>query len=209
MCYSQWGEDMILKRLCGSHAGFYVDVGAYHPLHYSNTYLLYKRGWQGINIDPNPDSIRLFNLHRRRDININCGVSKEVATKKYFIFNHQSCNTFSEKQKDAMLQKRFIRLVNTADVECLPLQNILDTHARGMQIDFLNVDVEGMNLEVLQSLDWNQVLPRVICIEDDEFDFSNTDGYGSAIYTFLSDLPGNPYMLHSKIGFSCIYVRKA
>lgn len=201
--YSQFGEDIVLGRLCsGKRKGFYVDVGAYHPMHYSNTHLLYKKGWRGINIDPNPNSIRLFNLHRRRDINVNCGVSEIVYEKPYFIFNHQSCNTFSPAHKEMMLNQSFIKLVREQKISCKPLQHILDEYAPNVCIDFLNIDVEGMGLEVLRSIDWEKTRAEVICIEDDDFDFGNKNNFGSHIFSFLTE---KSYVLDSKIGLSCIY----
>ena len=75
--YSQFGEDVVLRVLVGDlkKPGFYVDVGAYHPKHLSNTYYFYKKGWRGINIDPNPKSIKLFNLLRPSDINLNVAIA--------------------------------------------------------------------------------------------------------------------------------------
>ena len=73
--YSQEGEDLLLRRIFEHQKnGFYVDVGAHHPFRFSNTYLLYKCGWRGINIDAMPGSMRLFRRFRARDINIECGV---------------------------------------------------------------------------------------------------------------------------------------
>lgn len=204
--YGQLGEDVVLEHLfLKQKNGFYVDVGAYHPMHYSNTYLLYKKGWRGINIDPNPSSIFLFNIHRRRDINIQSGVGEKEATKKYFIFNHQSCNTFSEEQKNVMLKKSFIRLIKEISVSCIPLQSILSKYAPNQDIDFLNIDVEGMGVQVLHSIDWSRTKPKAICIEDDDFSFSNQNDFGSEVFSFLTK---KSYVLHSKIGFSCIYLMK-
>ena len=107
--YSQGGEDAVLQHIFSNKKnGFYVDVGANHPMHYSNTYLLYKRGWSGINIDPNPASIKLFNWHRRRDCNINCGIAEEATKKEYYMFNHQSCNTFSKKQEEILSSNLYL-----------------------------------------------------------------------------------------------------
>ena len=204
--YSQWGEDIVLQKIFTAlKNGFYVDVGAYHPFHYSNTYLLYKKGWRGVNVDSNHSSIALFNWHRPRDINLNYGVLSKVTSKPYYVFNHQSCNTFSEEQKEKMLKKSYISLIDTKSVPCMPLQHMLDTHAPGRAIDFLNVDVEGANFEVLQTLDLQRVAPRVICIEDDDFNFTPPSGRSSTICQLLSK---SGYSLHSKIGPSCIYVRE-
>ena len=74
--YSSEGEDLILKRIFDKKKkGVYIDVGAHHPFRVSNTYLLYKRNWTGINIDPLPGSKALFNKHRPKDINLEIGVS--------------------------------------------------------------------------------------------------------------------------------------
>lgn len=204
--YSQFGEDIALKQLFGGQRkGFYVDVGAYHPMHYSNTYLLYKEGWSGINIDPNPNAIRLFKLHRRRDINLNYGIDDESTTKPYFIFNHQSCNTFSIEQKELMLNKSFIKLIKKVEVPCVRLQTVLDKYAPNTEIDMLNIDVEDMGVQVLNSLDWNKVYPKVICIEDDYFDFKNKENFGSEVFSFLT---GKSYTLYTKVGPTCIYKLK-
>lgn len=200
--FSQFGEDIVLNSIFkGKTDGYFVDVGAYHPFHYSNTHLLYKSGWRGINIEPNPVTYNLFKFHRKHDMNINSGVATQVTEENYYIFNHQSCNTFSEEQKDLVLKKKFIKLLRTKKIRCRPLQDILDdahfTHA----VDLLNIDVEGKNLSVLHSLDWERTKPRVVCIEDDNFSFESK----SDIYKFLKE---KGYVLHSKVGLSCIYMQR-
>ena len=202
--YGQWAEDAILEKLLPEKQGFFVDVGAYHPMHYSNTYLLYKRGWRGINIDPNPASILLFNVHRRGDTNLNYGVSERAGEAAYYRFNHQSCNTFSREQKDALLRTKFIRFLGETRIATLPLQSILDEHAADKDIDLLNVDVEGMGLEVLRTLDWDRSAPRIICVEDEDLDLSKQAPYGSAIYTYLTE---RGYSLKSTVGLSSVYAR--
>jgi hypothetical protein len=78
-CYGHSGEDLVLDRLLnGKRMGFYIDVGAHHPTRFSNTYLFYKKGWSGINIDANPKSMELFNRRRSRDINIEVGIAKKM-----------------------------------------------------------------------------------------------------------------------------------
>jgi hypothetical protein len=74
--FSQFGEDLFLaSRFAGKRDGFYVDVGAFHPFNWSNTCLLYQRGWRGLNIEPDPEAIRLFERHRRRDLNVRTAVA--------------------------------------------------------------------------------------------------------------------------------------
>lgn len=203
--YGQWGEDTVLGHLFAKQkTGFYVDVGAYHPMHYSNTYLLYKKGWRGVAVDANPESARLFNRYRKGDTIINSGISSEVSTKTYYIFNHQSCNTFSREQRDLMLKKSFIKLLREIPVACAPLQTLISRHAPGKQIDLLNVDVEGMNLEALKSLNFERTAPKVICVEDDDLDLTLEQPFGSDIHTFLA---GRSYALVARVGHSSIYSR--
>ena len=96
--YSQEGEDMILRRLFENQTkGFYVDVGAHHPIRFSNTYFFYKKGWRGINIDAMPGSMKLFNKIRPRDINIEKAISDKKEVLTYYVFNDPALNGFSKK----------------------------------------------------------------------------------------------------------------
>ena len=78
--YSQEGEDILIERMIGKKKkGFYIDIGAHHPYRFSNTYYFYKQGWSGINIEPNVEHFRYFLKHRKRDINLNKGLSDKAA----------------------------------------------------------------------------------------------------------------------------------
>jgi len=202
--YGQWAEDVALTHIFGKQqSGFYIDVGAFHPKHYSNTYLLYKRGWHGINIDPNYASIALFRWYRPRDINLMMGIGQDEGKKTYYEFNHQSCNTFSREQMEHMRTKKFVRYLGERNVPCMPLKNVIAEYAAGKTVDLLNIDVEGLGLDVLRSIDWELTTIRVICVEDDAFDSVNPQR--SEIYTFLRD---HGYTLSQKVGLSCIYMQK-
>ena len=81
--YSQEGEDMVLERIfAGKKGGFYVDVGAHHPRRFSNTYFFYRKGWKGINIEPNPEAIHAFQSDRKRDTNLQCGISDRPGARR-------------------------------------------------------------------------------------------------------------------------------
>lgn len=165
--YAQEGEDLVLDRFMDDVAtGFYVEVGSHHPFRFSNTYLFYRRGWQGICIDPLPNSKALFNKWRPRDLSLELGVSMMPSNMKYYLFNEPALNTFDPslaKERDGL---RNFRMIGTKDVPSLPLSSILDTHLPANQtIDFLSVDVEGLDLQVLQSNDWNKYRPRFVVAE--------------------------------------------
>ncbi|WP_199769589.1 FkbM family methyltransferase [Helicobacter pametensis] len=165
--YSQEGEDLILKRIFEhQREGFYIDVGAHHPFRFSNTYLFYKRGWKGINIDAMPHSMKLFNTHRPRDINIETPIGKEGQILKYFSFNESALNTFKEEAITRILQNPHYQLIHTYTMETKPLNQILDKHlSPNQQIDFMSIDVEGLDLEVLETNDWIKYRPKILLVE--------------------------------------------
>ncbi len=166
--WSQEGEDQILRRVFESDpSGFYVDVGAHHPMRFSNTYLFYKRGWRGINVDAMPGSMAVFNRHRPRDINLEVGVGPIEGSKPYYMFQEPALNGFSKELSEAReASTNPQKLLEVKCIKVLRLSTLLNAHLpRGQSISFLSVDVEGMDLEVLQSNDWTKYRPRVVLIE--------------------------------------------
>jgi FkbM family methyltransferase len=165
--YSQEGEDMILSRIFeGKRQGFYVDVGAHHPRRFSNTFLFYKRGWSGINVEPNPDAIRIFNSERPRDINLHCGVAESESALKYYYFSDSALNTFDKDVVKSRLENTPYKLVKTEEIAVTRLDHILKMHLPPeTEIDFLSIDVEGFDLSVLKSNDWNLYRPTCVLAE--------------------------------------------
>lgn len=166
-CYSQEGEDMILRRIFeGRRHGFYVDVGAHHPRRFSNTFYFYKRGWSGINIEPNPDALKQFQSDRPRDKNIQLGVADTACMLKYYYFDEPALNTFDEDVVKSRLENTEYRVVNTENVPVERLDKILGTYLpNGKIIDFISIDVEGLDLAVLRSNDWQLFRPKYVLAE--------------------------------------------
>lgn len=171
--YSQEGEDMILRsyfqqKIREKKSGFYVDIGAHHPFRYSNTYFLYKNGWNGINIDATPGSMKYFNLYRPRDINLEIGInlSNEGGgdMKDFFVFHDYALSTFDkELAKERM---NTYPLSHIAKIKTDNINNILKNNIKnGEKIDLLNLDIEGLDLVILKDLDWNLFAPKVILVE--------------------------------------------
>jgi len=164
--YSQEGEDIILRRIFeGQKTGFYVDVGAHHPIRFSNTYYFYQQGWKGINIDPSPNVMEIFRKKRDRDINLEMGVSDRCGQKELFVFNEPALNSFNREYVDDILATSDFRLLGSTLVPVDTLENILASHLGGESIDFLNVDAEEHDLEVLRANDWERFRPRYILVE--------------------------------------------
>lgn len=165
--YAQEGEDLVLQRIfADTPRGFYVDVGAHHPFRYSNTCLFYKQGWRGINIEPNPDAIALFGSERSRDINLQLGVADMRGKMVYHLFDEPAINTFDTGLVRTMLEKTRYKLKATLDVDIERLDKILSDHLpEGVAVDFLSIDVEGLDLAVLKSNDWDRYRPKCVLVE--------------------------------------------
>ena len=164
--FSQEGEDLFLIEFFKNKSeGFYVDVGAFHPFRINNTYALYKKGFRGINIDISATSIDFFNLARSDDINLNIGASNKFENKIFYSKKNLSFhNTFSKSLAESKIQNEPFK--KRYYIECKPLTQIIDdTKFSNKKIDFLNIDAEGHDYEVLRGLDLKKYSPKIICIE--------------------------------------------
>ena len=162
--YSYGGIDNIVSDIFKHQKkGFYVDVGAQHPIKNNNTYLLYKKGWEGINIDIDEKNINLFNVSRPNDCNICAAVSStEKDTNLYYYHAGSPINTLSKQIADR--QKSIIK--ETKVIKTKTLTTIIEsTKFKNKEIDFLSVDVEGLELEVLKGLNLNIYKPKIIVVE--------------------------------------------
>lgn len=161
------GEDLILKRIFGKQElGFYIDVGAHHPKQFSNTYVFYQKGWRGINIDAMPHSMGLFNKLRHRDINIEKAISDQKETLTYYMFNVPALNGFSKELSVERNGVENYRIISEQKIETSTLEEILETYLPiEQEIDFLTIDVEGLDYKVLRSNNWEKYRPKVIVIE--------------------------------------------
>ena len=162
--YAMDGEDTAInlfnKKL---EKGFYVDIGAHHPIQRNNTHLLFKKGWEGINIDINKFSIDLFNFLRPEDLNLQIAVSdKEGELSFYYQKKFSQLNTTDKE----IAKENFQGNYQEKKVKCQTIQNILDNSKyKNKKIDFLNIDVEGAEMKVLNTLNFEIYDPSLICVE--------------------------------------------
>jgi FkbM family methyltransferase len=165
--YAQSGEDLILNLLFSKvKHGFYVDVGANDPFFQSNTHFFYKKGWRGLNIDANAKSIKKLSRFRKRDLNVEALVSNRDEEIQYYYYEKSAYNgcVFREDIPSKLLNSKKIKSIS---LTALILRwNIKD-------INFLSIDVEGLDLEVLESLDLANIRPQAIIIESFSSDLTN------------------------------------
>ena len=177
--YSMDKEDLVVREYFKNKTyGFYVDVGCYHPLQRNNTMLLYQKGWRGINIDISDFSIKLFKFLRPEDLNLNLAISNLEGEIDMF-FQKKLSQLSTIKEKNAKIA--FQGTINNKKILSRRLNSILEeSKYRGKRINFLNIDVEGSDFEVLQSLDFNKYSPELICIEVLEKELEKSD-----VFNFL------------------------
>ncbi len=167
LSFAQEGEDLILDRfLENREKGFYIDIGAYHPIRFSNTYRFYLRGWRGINIDAMPGCMDNFKKIRPRDINLEIPVSEKNQILKYYIFSETAFNTFSENVAKKHIELHNATKIQETELHSMPLYEILNNYMpQNTLIDFMTIDIEGLELPVLKSNDWERYKPEYILVE--------------------------------------------
>jgi FkbM family methyltransferase len=160
--------------------GFYIDVGCYHPIRLSNTKFLYDKGWRGINIDISKKSIDLFKIARKKDINLNIGAgNKNEISKAYFQKDLFHANTLDHGHSE-----RFLKVSNTKEIKVQTLDSVINEHAKNMKIDFIDIDCEGKDLQVLQGLDLSKNKIDLILIEAHGYN-ENTKRSGELIFDIM------------------------
>ena len=158
--YSFGGCDLLIDYIFKSKKkGFYLDVGCQHPVSNNNTYLLYKRGWNGMNIDLDPKNIRLFNLERPKEINICKCVSSNNSKKDLFFF-HPGSPVNSLEKKTIKNKSNF----SLKKIKTFTLNSILEEH-KIRNIDYFNLDVEGHEIDILKNFNISYYKPKVVSVE--------------------------------------------
>ena len=187
----EFGEDIFISRFFKNKlTGNYVDIGCYHPIKGSLTYNLFQKGWSGMNVDLSKVSIDLFKLSRPKDINIQAAITDFDG--ETFYYENGVINQQNSLKENSELKK--------IPIKALKLSTILKQNNL-TNIDFLNIDVEGFDFKVLSTLDFSEIKPTMICIEENNYNTqkifeTNTNKY----------LQNNGYFLASKIGVSLIYI---
>ncbi len=169
--YSQYGEDLMLCGFMGnkwswSYKGFYIDIGAHHPRNLSNTKKFYDVGWRGINVEPSAEAIKLFHKARKRDINVNAGIGTECGVLDYYRLSCSPMNTFSKQFAESAIANGDVSLLGVVKVPVMTMEMLLDKYLpEGQDIDFVSIDCEGLDLEILKSNNWYKYRPEFVLVE--------------------------------------------
>ena len=190
--FGEFGEDIFINRILKNiNKGKYVDVGCYHPYKGSLTYKLYDRGWNGINIDVSKTSIDLFDISRKKDINLNLAIS-DFDGETYYYENSPI------NQQNSLIQTN--ELQKKIKIQCFTLDRVLK-NKNLEEFDFLNIDVEGNELKVLKGFDLKKFNPKLITIENN--DLTINEYLESEVSKILIK---NDYTLINKIGVTNFFM---
>ena len=200
--YSQWGEDQFINQFFKDKIdGIYLDIGCFHPVMYSNTCLLHRKGWRGINIDINPTSIDLFNILRPKDTNL-CATINEIKEtfEIYYDDPFSPVNTL-DKQFYENLENKNNKNTKKLFVESKSMQEILNISKIDKSIDFINLDVEGMDYKILKNINLNQLKPKLVSIET-----HNVDGLKSKDYESIVKLmKESSFSIYKRVGPTTLF----
>lgn len=210
--FSFSGVDIILEKIFKNQdKGIYIDVGCQHPIKNNNTYLLYKKGWEGINVDLDKDNIDLFNASRSKDNNFNKALSSDVNDVDLYFYHKKSpINTINKRTSE--FQKAKVSSIKKIKTDTLD-NIILNTKYKDSSFDLLSIDVEGQELEVLKGFNLVKFSPNVIVVEYLDLNVSKLEIKNLSIEDILDTeiykyLISKNYILVNSIYSDLVFVHK-
>lgn len=204
--YSQCGEDIIIDyvfKLRGVQNPSFLDIGANHPYYLNNTAIFYERGCRGVNIEANPDLIKIFTKYRPDDINLNIGISDQESELNFYIMEDNTLSTFSKTESDFMI-KHGKSLAEVRKIKLTTISRIIEERCNQQFPDFLSIDVEGMDYSILQSINFERSYPKVICVEAAEY---SPIGAGERRHEIVDLLTTKGYYEYANTNLNAIMVK--
>jgi FkbM family methyltransferase len=206
--YSQSGEDIIVKYifdLIGIKKFNYIDIGAHHPYYLSNTALFYELGCRGINIEPDSILFESFVKCRPDDVNLNIGISNNTGEQDFYVMNVPTLNTFSKEEAEKCCREGNFSITKTLKIKTEQIQNIIAQYSNNIFPQFLNIDAEGIDELIINSIDFRTNFPIVICIETISFSES---GRGIKNTALIKKIKNSGYINYADTYINSIFVRR-
>jgi FkbM family methyltransferase len=167
--YSQLGEDLIIDfifRYIGIKKPNYLDIGAHDPFYLSNTALLYKNGSNGVCVEPDITLFKKIQKKRKRDICLNIGVGTNSKQKEsdFYVMSTRGLNTFSKSEAKRYSRDEGEKIESVIKIPVLSINEIISKNFKGTP-NFISIDVEGLDYEILKDFDFDKYRPEVFCVE--------------------------------------------
>lgn len=206
--FSQEGEDLIINRIFNYNQIkpkniFYLDIGAGHPIRYSNTLFFYHQDAKGITVDANYENIFLHKFLRPKDFSFNYLLGNSTEVVEYYKFKQPELNTTSQNKVKELAEQNIFPLDKEKIIQ-KKFNDFLNNELRDnlSEINFLNIDIEGGELALIKVIDWDKFRPNIICIEIASNNFNEI--FESEIYKIILS---KEYKLFSKLYNSVIFTK--
>ena len=158
-------ETLKAKNIPWSESGFYVDLGANHPVVFSATYLLYKTGWNGVTVEPIPSLCALHRRIRPRDTCLNVGVGATNERRPFWETVPDFFSSFSEEDTIRAEERGLCTILRKGLVSLFTPSDVVASVPAGRAVNYLTIDTEGLDGEILSNWPWNESMPDIISCE--------------------------------------------
>jgi FkbM family methyltransferase len=204
--FAQCGEDLIVDFVLSCldiREPSYLDIGAHHPVNLSNTYYFYRKGLRGVCIEPDPGLFRTLRRMRKRDLCLNVGIGAEhKESADFFLMSTPTLNTFSAEEAARLEDGGVHRVQEVVKLSLLPINEIIERHFSPSP-NFVSLDIEGLDLDVLKSLDFRRYRPQVFCVET----LTYTDGKGEEKLPAITEfMASHDYFTYADTYINTIFV---
>ena len=206
--FSQSGEDLIVRFIfnsIGIKRPSYIDIGAHHPNYLNNTAIFYLEGSHGINIEPDPNLFSKFRQYRRRDINLNLGISEKKSVTDFYIISCNALNTFSKQEAESYVKDGNYTIKSVIKIETQTIAWVIEKYCNGDFPHLLSIDAEGYDELIIKQIDFEKSFPIVICIET--IAFSHT-GIAKKNTDLINYIISKGYIIYADTYINTIFVRK-
>jgi FkbM family methyltransferase len=210
--YAQSGEDLIIdfifKYVLGKPQFTFMDIGAHHATYLSNTALFYSNGMKGISIEPDPILFNELKKVRVNEVCLNVGIGYDLdedktASLEFFIMSSRTLNTFSKEEAERLHKTSDYKIVDRINVPVIHIHKLFKEH---FVPDFISIDVEGIDFEILKSINLEKYRPIVFCIETAEY---SPIPPGKKVYDCIEYLTERGYMLYADTFNNSIMIDKS
>lgn len=213
LSFAQYGEDIIVQGIFDTlnlPTPRYIDIGAHHPTNLSNTYLFYTKGSSGVCIEPSPQLFARIAKDRPRDICLNVGISDTNHTSvPYYVLTAQTMNTFSKEDAEKTIAAPAVygaqKIERIEHIDLVPMNEILEKYFSKYG-DFISIDTEGFDEQIVTSIDFQTYRPKVVCIETIEQTSDSSFHKNTAIQTHMEQAG---YFVYADTYVNTIFVDKA
>lgn len=206
--YAQCGEDLIVRFVFDGlriARPSYLDLGAHDPVRMSNTFLFYRAGSRGVCVEPDPALFGAFKRKRPRDTCLNVGVGLAEGTADLYMMTSRSLNTFSRAEAERYQSYGKQKIEAVVPVPIVPINTLIGRHF-GAPPQFLSIDIEGLDLSILQQLDFAALRPLVLCAETLEYTEDRSERKRADLIDFVL---GNDYLLYADTYINTIFVDRS